>query len=120
MMSDALETARRVCLSLPEATEQAAWGEPTFRVRKKMFGMYASGGNHHGAGRDSLWCAAPIGIQELMVRSEPQKYFVPPYVGVKGWIGIYLDAVDEAELRSQVVQSYCLIAPRKLQALVAE
>ena len=119
-MAGSLDTVRRICLSLPEATEQEAWGEPTFRVWKKIFGMYASGKNHHGAGRDSLWCAAPVGIQELLVRSEPDKYFTPPYVGVKGWIGIYLDAVDEAELRSQVVQSYCMIAPKKLQALVTD
>jgi len=119
-MSDALERARRACLALPEATEQEAWGEATFRVRNKVFAMFAGAGNHHGAGHDSLWCAAPLGVQEILVRSEPEKFFTPPYVGTKGWFGVRLDAVDDEELRSLVVQSYCMIAPKKLQALVAD
>jgi hypothetical protein len=119
-MTDQLERVRRLCLALPEAVEQEAWGEPTFRVRKKIFAMFASGTNHHGRGRSSLWCAAPLGVQERLVDAEPDRYFVPPYVGVRGWIGVYLDAVEDAELRSQVVQSYCKIAPRKLHSLVAD
>ena len=117
---DPLARVRSVCLALPEAFEQEAWGEPTFRVRKRLFAMFASASSHHGRGRDALWCNAPLGIQELLVRSEPDRYFVPPYVGVKGWIGIHLDAVDDAELRSQVVQSFCMVAPRRLHALVGE
>jgi hypothetical protein len=116
----AVERARRACLALPETTEKVAWGEPTFRVRGKIFAMFASAGTHHGRGRDSLWCDAPLGVQELLVRSEPEKVFVPPYAGVKGWIGVVIGAVDDEELRSLVVQSYCMIAPRKLQALVDE
>lgn len=115
---DPLERVRRVCLALPEAFEQEAWGSPTFRVRKRIFAMFAAAGNHHGRGRDGLWLAAPLGVQEIVVRSEPEKFFVPPYVGVKGWIGANVDAVDDAELRELVVQSYCIVAPRKLQALV--
>ncbi|HEX8392361.1 MAG TPA: MmcQ/YjbR family DNA-binding protein [Longimicrobium sp.] len=111
---------RRLCLALPETHEQVAWGEPTFRVRKKIFAMHASAGTHHGRGRDGLWCAAPLGVQEILVRSRPDAYFVPPYVGVKGWIGVHIDAVNDAELRSLLIQSYCMIAPRKLQALVVE
>jgi hypothetical protein len=118
MSTDHLERVRRICLALPEAVEQEAWGEPTFRVRKKMFAMFAGAGNHHGAGRDALWCNAPLGVQEHLVGSEPEKYFAPPYVGVKGWIGIVLDHVDDAEVQEQVVQSYCMVAPKKLQALV--
>ena len=116
--AEQLDRARRACLALPEATEQEAWGEPTFRVRKKIFAMYASGDNHHGRGRECLWCNAPLGVQELLVRSEPGKFFVPPYAGVNGWIGIVMHAVDDEELRSLVLQSYCMIAPKKLQALV--
>jgi hypothetical protein len=119
-VSDAVERVRRACLSLPEATEQEAWGEATWRVRKKVFAMFAGAGNHHGAGHDSLWCAAPLGVQEILVHQEPDKFFVPPYVGTKGWFGIRLDAVDDDELRSLVVQSYCMVAPKKLQALVAD
>ena len=118
MSTDHLDKARRICLALPEAVEQEAWGEPTFRVRKKMFAMFVGAGNHHGAGRDALWCNAPLGVQEHLVRSGPEKYFVPPYVGVKGWIGIVLDECDDSEVEAQVVQSYCMVAPKKLQALV--
>jgi hypothetical protein len=119
VVDDVMERARRVCLALPEAVEQEAWGEPTFRVRKKIFAMYASAGNHHGAGRYGLWLKAPIGVQEMLVRSDPDTYFVPPYVGVKGWIGVVLPAVDDAELAGLVAQSYCMIAPKKLAAQVA-
>ncbi|HEX8211956.1 MAG TPA: MmcQ/YjbR family DNA-binding protein [Longimicrobium sp.] len=116
---DSLERVRRVCLALPEAFEQEAWGAPTFRVRKRIFAMFAAAGNHHGGGRAGLWLAAPLGVQEIVVRSEPEKFFVPPYVGVKGWIGAYVDTVDDDELHSLAVQSYCIVAPKKLQALVA-
>lgn len=116
---ESLERVRRVCLALPEALEQEAWGAPTFRVRKRIFAMFAAAGNHHGRGRDGLWLAAPLGVQEIVVRAEPDKFFVPPYVGVKGWIGVRVDAVADEELRSLAVQSYCIVAPRKLQALVA-
>jgi hypothetical protein len=111
---DTLERVRHVCLSLPEATEQEAWGEPTWRVRKRLFAMYAN--NHHRDGRVALWCNAPLGVQEHLVATAPERFFVPPYVGVKGWIGIVLDRVDDAELRELVVESYAMVAPRKLVA----
>ncbi|HEY0150843.1 MAG TPA: MmcQ/YjbR family DNA-binding protein [Longimicrobium sp.] len=116
---DSLECVRRVCLALPEAFEQEAWGAPTFRVRKRIFAMFSAADKHHGGGRDGLWLGAPLGVQEIVVRSEPEKFFVPPYVGVKGWIGVYVDAVDDDELHSLAVQSYCIVAPKKLQALVS-
>ena len=116
MNTDQIARARRICMALPDAWEQEAWGEPTWRVRKRMFAMFAN--DHHGDGRIALWCNAPVGVQQMLVRAEPDKCFVPPYVGVNGWIGIVLDRVDDAELRELVVQSYCMVAPRKLQALV--
>lgn len=119
-MADQLERLRRICLDLPEAHEQEAWGEPTFRVRKKIFAMFAGASNHHGRGRDAVWCNAPLGVQEHLVRENADAYFVPPYVGVKGWIGIALDQIGDEELRSHLVESYCMVAPKKLQALVAE
>jgi hypothetical protein len=79
-----------------------------------MFAMFAN--DHHGDGRVALWCNAPLGMQEHLVWGGPEVYFVPPYVGVKGWIGIVLDRVDDTELRGQVVQSYGMVAPRKLLA----
>ena len=115
MSTDPIERARRICMALPEAWEQEAWGEPTWRVRKRMFAMFAD--DHHQDGRIALWCNAPLGVQEMLVRADPEKVFVPPYVGVKGWIGVVLDRVDDAELRELVVQSYCMVAPRRLQAL---
>lgn len=116
MTTDQIARARRICMALPDAWEQEAWGEPTWRVRKRMFAMFAD--DHHGDGRVALWCNAPVGVQQMLVRAEPEKCFVPPYVGVNGWIGVVLDRVDDAELRELVVQSYCLVAPRKLQAIV--
>jgi hypothetical protein len=113
---DALERVRRACLALPEATEQEAWGEPTFRVRKRMFGMFAN--DHHGDGRVALWLPAPLGTQRYLVDEDPETYFVPPYVGVKGWIGVVVDRCSDEELRSLAVQAYCMVAPRKLQTQV--
>ena len=118
MSVDQLERARRVCLSLPETTEQVAWGEPTWRVRKKIFAMFAA--NHHKDGRIALWVPAPLGVQEALVHSEPEKFFRPPYVGPSGWVGMVLERCDDDELEGQVVQAYCMIAPKKLQALVAD
>ena len=86
-----LTRLRKLCLALPEAHEVEAWGEPTFRVRNKLFAMYAAAENHHGAGRPAVWCKAAPGNQALMVRAEPRRYFVPPYVGPRGWVGVWLD-----------------------------
>ena len=82
---------RRLCLALPEAHEVEAWGEPTFRVRDRLFAMYAGADNHHGAGRPAVWCKAAAGNQELMVRAVPGRFFRPPYVGPSGWVGVWLD-----------------------------
>jgi len=82
-----LARLRKLCLALPEAHEVEAWGEPTFRVRNKLFAMYADAENHHGAGRPAVWCKAGPGNQALMVKSDPDRFFVPPYVGPSGWIG---------------------------------
>jgi hypothetical protein len=117
---DQRNRVRRLCLSLPEAAEQEAWGEPTFRIRKKIFAMFASGSNHHGGGRNSVWYKAPLGVQEMLIRSDPDRFFSPPYVGVNGWVGIHLDAVPDEELWEHVVQSYCMIAPKRLHGLIAE
>ncbi|HET7459040.1 MAG TPA: MmcQ/YjbR family DNA-binding protein, partial [Gemmatimonadaceae bacterium] len=82
----AIERLRRICLALPEAHEVEAWGEPTFRVRNKIFAVYATAETHHGAGRASVWVKAKGGNQDLLVRADPARYFAPPYVGPKGWI----------------------------------
>jgi hypothetical protein len=118
MSQDHLERVRRVCLALPEATEKIAWGEPTFRVKDKLFAMYADATNHHGGGRDCLWCHAPAGAQEMLVAAEPERFFVPPYVGKSGWVGLVLDRVQDLELEVHVRQAYLVVAPKKLKALV--
>jgi len=116
MTETALERVRRICLALPEAWEQEAWGAPTFRVGKRMFAMYVD--NHHGDGRLALWCNAPVGVQEMVVRDAPARYFVPPYMGPRGWIGIILEACTDGELHADLVQAYCVVAPKKLQKLL--
>ena len=94
-----------------------AWGEPTFRVRNKLFAMYAAAGNHHGQGRPAVWCKAAPGNQALMVHAEPDRFFVPPYVGPSGWVGVWLDqGVRWRELRGLLEDGYRLVAPRKLLA----
>ena len=98
-----LTRLRKICLSLPEAHEVEAWGEPTFRVRNKLFAMFASAGTHHGQGRPAVWCKAGPGNQELMVRGEPDRFFVPPYVGPSGWVGMVLERCDDEGLQAEDV-----------------
>jgi len=109
-----LARARRVCLALPEATEKLAWGAPTFRVKNKLFAMFAD--DHHGDGRIALWCHAPKGAQEVLVGSEPKRFFRPPYVGASGWVGVELLAIDDARLARVVLDAYRMVAPKKLLA----
>ena len=116
-----LARLRALCLALPEAHEVEAWGEPTFRVRSKLFAMYASPDTHHGNGRPAVWCKATPINQGLMVRAAPERFFVPPYVGPSGWVGVYLDgALDWEELAGLLRDAYCLVAPRRLTRLLDE
>lgn len=116
-----LTRLRKLCLALPEAHEVEAWGEPTFRVRNKLFAMYASAGNHHGAGRPAVWCKASAMNQAMMVEAEPERFFVPPYVGPSGWVGVWLDgAVVWDDLGDLLCDAYVLVAPKRLGALVRE
>ncbi len=118
MSRNHLERVRRLCLALPEVTEKISHGEPTFFVRKKVFAMFAN--NHHNDGRIAVWCPAPLGVQAALIEAEPEKFFKPPYVGVRGWIGILLDRIEDHELASHLRQSWLLIAPKKLQAALKE
>ena len=110
-----LERLRRICLALPEAAEKEAWGDPTWRVRDRIFVMQK--GNFEG-GRPSVWLKAPDGAQTALVSSGPERFFVPPYVGHKGWVGVHLDGrrVDWEELADLIEDSYRLIAPKRLVA----
>jgi hypothetical protein len=117
MATRPLTRLRRLSLALPEAHEVEAWGEPTFRVRNKLFAMYAAANKHHGGGRPAVWFKAGPGNQELMVKAAPDRFFVPPYVGPSGWVGAWLDGtVDWAELEVLLGEAYRLVAPRRLAA----
>ncbi len=110
----ALDRVRDLCLAFPEAIERETWGDPTFRVREKIFAMVKQ-----GDGRVSLWCKARTGIQNALVTTDPERFFVPPYVGHHGWIGIRVDRViDWDELQDLLTESYCMTAPKRLSALL--
>jgi hypothetical protein len=111
-----LAKVRKLCLALPEAHEVEAWGEPTFRVRNKLFAMYAAAGNHHGSGRAAVWVKATRASQDLMVRTAPERFFVPPYVGPSGWVGVWLDhdATDWEELAALLHDAWRMTAPKRL------
>jgi hypothetical protein len=112
----ALAEVRRRCLQLPEVTERLSHGAPTFFVRSKAtFATFHD--DHHGDGRLALWCAAPPGAQEELVRTEPDRFFRPPYVGHRGWLGVRLDVeVDWDEVDRVLVEAYRQVAPKRLAA----
>jgi hypothetical protein len=117
MPTDQLPRLRKLCLALPEAHEVEAWGEPTFRVKNKIFAMYAADGNHHGSGRESVWVKAKPVTQDMMIRAEPKRYFSPPYVGPKGWVGAWIDKSPDWEtLEGLVRDAYRQTATKKLIA----
>jgi len=86
---NALDRVRAICLALPDSEEKLAWGAPTWRVKGRLFAMFSN--DHHGDGRIAVWCNAPEGAQRELVAAEPVHFFVPPYVGKSGWIGVRLD-----------------------------
>ncbi|HEY0572956.1 MAG TPA: MmcQ/YjbR family DNA-binding protein [Pseudonocardia sp.] len=105
-------------MALPEATERLSHGEPTWFVRgKKVFVTFA--GRHHDD-RVAFWCAAPAEERDALVSEDPERFFVPPYVGGRGWLGVYLDTagVDWAEIDEIVREAYRIIAPKELAALL--
>jgi hypothetical protein len=118
-VADPLPRLRAAALSLPEAHEVVAWGEPTWRVKNKLFAMYASPRTHHGNGRPAVWIKARAENQRLMVQADPARYFVPPYVGPSGWIGVWLDKRPAwKEVAGLLNDAYRLTAPKKLLALL--
>jgi predicted DNA-binding protein (MmcQ/YjbR family) len=114
MATGPLTRLRTLCLGLPEAAERETWDLPTFRVRGKIFAMVP------GAGRDlAVWCKAPPGAQQVLVSADPDRFFAPPYLGPKGWIGIRLHPPpDWTEVAELVRRSYRLVAPKRLAVQV--
>jgi hypothetical protein len=104
----------RICLAFPETSERLSHGAPTFFVRgKKAFLMVLT--DHHGDGRFAIWCAAADGMQKMLVDADPERFFVPPYVGHRGWLGVRLDrGVDWDELTGIAEDAYAEVAPAKL------
>jgi hypothetical protein len=108
-----LQRVRRICNALPETVEKLSHGEPTFFVRKKVFAMCSN--NHHNDGHIAVVLPAAIGIQEALIAASPEKFYRPPYVGVRGWVGVELDRVTDKELAFHIREAWRLIAPEKLQ-----
>jgi hypothetical protein len=110
-----LERLRRLCLALPETTERLSHGEPTWFIRdKRVFVTFA---DHHHDDRLAFWSAAPAGAQEAMVAADPGRFFRPPYVGHRGWVGVWLDVPqDWGEIAELVTDAYRVVAPRSLVA----
>jgi hypothetical protein len=106
-----LDRLRAICLALPEAAEDVGGvGSPSFKVREKIFAM-----RHPHEGRSSLWCKAPRGFQDVIVGAEPERFFIPPYVGHHGWIGIWLDVdLDWGFVADLLEDSYRMTAPKTL------
>lgn len=115
MSPDPLPKLRTICLALPETHEVLAWGEPTFRVKNKLFAMYANPANHHGSGRNAVWCKAEHVTQQHLIQSRPERFFSPPYVGKSGWVGVWLDKRPPwKELEALLYDSWRLAAPKSV------
>jgi hypothetical protein len=116
-----IDRLREICLALPEAHEAEAWGEPTFRVRNKLFAMHASANTHHGAGREAVWIASNHVAQDMVMRAKPDRYFSPPYVGPGGWIGAFLDGKPDWDAIGELLlDAYRQTAPKKLVAKLGD
>ena len=107
---------RALCLALPEASEVVIRRGPTFRVDDKIFAL-----DRVIEGRPSAWFKAPAGAQAVLLGADPKRFFSPPYYGVKGWIGLWLDqAPDWAEVEALARRSYRLVAPKRLRGALRE
>lgn len=113
-----LERVRSISLALPEAEEIETWGHPTFRVKSKIF---AGMSGEKDSDRPNCGFKSHMELRDSLVQSQPNRYFVPPYVGNKGWLGVYLDVeeIDWDLIEELIVESYCLIAPKRLSKLVS-
>ncbi|WP_299429321.1 MmcQ/YjbR family DNA-binding protein [uncultured Meiothermus sp.] len=114
MRDTTLQQIRQLCLAWPETSERLSHGAPAFFVQgKKCFLMYMD--NHHQDGRLAIWCAAPFGAQQAFTQARPTTFFVPPYVGHRGWLGVCLDRGLSLEALTEIIRdAYRCVAPRKL------
>lgn len=115
---DPVDRLRAICLALPEVTERLSHGEPTWFVRDRKV-VVSLDDHHHGAEHLAFWCPAGPGVQAELVEQEPLRFFRPPYVGVKGWLGVRIDLDPDWEEIAEIVRdAYRLVAPKKLAALL--
>ena len=117
-MTDAVEQrVRAICMELPEVTEKLSHGAPAFFVKKQFVMLWPHG--HHDHQFPHLWCAAPPGAQAELIETEPDRFFRPPYVGTRGWLGVRLDGkIDWDEIAEACADAYRTVAPKKLAALI--
>jgi len=113
MVDEVIERLREICLALPEAHEQLAWEDHiTWRIRKKIFAMPTE-----SEGRPAFECKAPSGAQAFLVDAEPERFFVPRYVGQHGWVGMYVDQnVNWDDVREFITESFLMTAPKRVAA----
>jgi len=110
-----LRRVRRICAALPQTEERLSHGEPTFFVGGKVYAMFAN--NHHADGHVAVWIPVSPGLQATLLKTEPDKFFMPPYVGVRGWVGVELQAISDQELATYILEAWRLMASKKLQSL---
>ncbi len=111
----AINKLREICLAFPEVFEKEAWGECTFRViGGSMFAM--TDNNHHGSGHVAVWVKAPAMVQEILVNSDPKRFFIPPYMGKQGWVGVRIDYKVKWDQTAAILKDgYLMSAPRKVR-----
>src|SRR5688500_10796445 len=118
-MTGPLDRIRKICLALPEAHEVEAWCEPTFRVRNRLFAMYAASGNHHGGCRTAVGIESTHVTQGLLVQSDAERFFAPPHVDASGWIGVHQEhAADWRTIGEILRDGYLLTARKPVAALL--
>jgi hypothetical protein len=100
-------TVRRMALALPDAVEQETWGTPTFRVRRKIFVMFSDE-------QREAWVRSTHDEQRALTQMNPETFFVPPYVGPSGWIGVRFGTVDRDEMRELITEAWRMTAPKRL------
>ena len=115
---DQVERVRRLCLARPGTSEKLSHGEPTFFVGKKVFVMFAN--NHHNDGHIAVWLPVPPGMQSGLIEADPDTFFKPPYVGHRGWVGIELGRIEDADLDFHIQVAWELVAPKRLVAGVPQ
>ncbi len=115
-MTAAETLVRSICQSFPEVEERLSHGHPAWFVQgKKQFATFHR--SHHDVERPHAWCAAPPGAQEALIAADPERYFRPPYVGHRGWLGVYLDGeIDRRELEGLLIEAYREVCPPRLLA----